>query len=146
MYCRLSNFLTRERDTAVPYMSVIPAAFCYIYQANLHKFQLLTMQARMCLTKVSPTGYPPYAQYPQPAVAQQAPSLPPDLSKELSEVLEKLTGTKESIKGTKAWFMERVAVHLSGMVTALRDRVLGLSEVDKQLHVIYLVNDILFSW
>jgi hypothetical protein len=100
----------------------------------------------MCLTKVSLTGYAPYAHYPQPAVAQPAPSLPPDLSKELSEVLEKLTGTKESIKGTKAWFMERVAVHLSGMVTALTDRVLGLSEVDKQLHVIYLVNDILFSW
>lgn len=94
----------------------------------------------------SATGQPPFAQFPPAAAPPPTPSLPADVSTELADVLEKLTGTKESIKGTKAWFMERSAVHLTGMVGALRDRVLNLEEVDKQLHVIYLVNDILFSW
>lgn len=54
------------------------------------------------------------------------------------------TGTKESIKGAKTWFMQRSA-YGPAIVEVLKDRVLSMDEVDRQLPIIYLANDILFN-
>jgi hypothetical protein len=55
-----------------------------------------------------------------------------------------MSGTKESIKGAKMWFMQRAAF-MPALVEALKERVLSMDDVDRQLHVIYLANDILFN-
>lgn len=70
--------------------------------------------------------------------------LPSDVAMELSNVLNNLNGTKESIKGAKLWFMQR-SPFAPALAEALRDRVFALDEVERQLHIIYLANDILFD-
>lgn len=70
--------------------------------------------------------------------------LPTDVAAELQDVLENLTGTKESIKGAKNWFMRR-SPFAPALAEALRERVLALHDDIRQLHVIYLANDILFD-
>ncbi|KAJ7975946.1 Calcium homeostasis endoplasmic reticulum protein [Quillaja saponaria] len=70
--------------------------------------------------------------------------LPSDVAMELSNVLNNLNGTKESIKGAKIWFMQR-SPFAPALADALRDRVFALDDVDRQLHIIYLANDILFD-
>ncbi|KAL6212622.1 hypothetical protein ACLB2K_017840 [Fragaria x ananassa] len=70
--------------------------------------------------------------------------LPPDVAVELSNVLMTLNGTKESIKGAKFWFMQR-SIFAPALAEALRERVFGLDDPERQLHVIFLVNDILFD-
>ncbi|BBN12459.1 hypothetical protein MPTK1_5g20260 [Marchantia polymorpha subsp. ruderalis] len=85
-----------------------------------------------------------YGQYnAQHANAPSGP-LPPEILVELKGVLDGLTGTKESIKGAKTWFMQR-ASFAPALAEAMRDRVLSLDDVERQLHVIYLANDILFN-
>lgn len=71
-------------------------------------------------------------------------TLPSDVAMELNNVLNSLTGTKESIKGAKIWFMQRSAF-APALAEALRDRVFGLDDSERQLHIIYLANDILFD-
>ncbi|RVW94787.1 Calcium homeostasis endoplasmic reticulum protein [Vitis vinifera] len=70
--------------------------------------------------------------------------LPSDVAMELSNVLTNLTGTKESIKGAKIWFMQR-SPFAPALAEALRDRVFALDDSERQLHIIYLANDILFD-
>ncbi|KAL7160636.1 hypothetical protein ABFS83_01G109600 [Erythranthe nasuta] len=70
--------------------------------------------------------------------------LPADIEMELNGVLKSLTGTKESIKGAKTWFMQR-SPFLPGLAEALRDRVFSLDDSERQLHIVYLANDILFD-
>ncbi|KAJ6406019.1 hypothetical protein OIU84_009696 [Salix udensis] len=70
--------------------------------------------------------------------------LPPDIAVELSNVLNTLNGTKESIKGAKTWFMQR-SPFAPALVEALRDRIVALDDSERQLHIIYLANDILFD-
>ena len=70
--------------------------------------------------------------------------LPSDVAVELSNVLNNLTGTKESIKGAKIWFMQR-SPFAPALAEALRDRVFALDDSERQLHIIYLANDILFD-
>lgn len=70
--------------------------------------------------------------------------LPPDVAMELSNVLMTLNGTKESIKGAKFWFMQR-SIFAPALAEALRDRVFSLDDPERQLHVIFLANDILFD-
>ncbi|KAK3131102.1 hypothetical protein QOZ80_6BG0502080 [Eleusine coracana subsp. coracana] len=70
--------------------------------------------------------------------------LPTEVAAELHEVLNNLNGTKESIKGAKTWFMQR-SPFAPALVEALRDRVFALEDSEKQLHVIFLANDILFE-
>lgn len=70
--------------------------------------------------------------------------LPSDIAMELNNVLVNLTGTKESIKGAKAWFMQR-SPFAPALAEALRDRVFTLEDSEKQLHIVYLANDILFD-
>lgn len=70
--------------------------------------------------------------------------LPSDVAMELNNVLNSLTGTKESIKGAKIWFMQR-SPFAPALAEALRDRVIALDDSERQLHIIYLANDILFD-
>ncbi|KAJ4975388.1 hypothetical protein NE237_000494 [Protea cynaroides] len=70
--------------------------------------------------------------------------LPSDVGAELNNVLNNLTGTKESIKGAKMWFMQR-SPFAPALAEALKDRVLALDDSERQLHIIYLANDILFD-
>ncbi|KAJ3708431.1 hypothetical protein LUZ61_012136 [Rhynchospora tenuis] len=70
--------------------------------------------------------------------------LPSDVAAELEEVLRGLSGTKESIKGTKSWFIQR-APFAPALAEALRDRVFAMDDPERQLHIIFLANDILFE-
>ncbi|GJT44351.1 calcium homeostasis endoplasmic reticulum protein [Tanacetum coccineum] len=70
--------------------------------------------------------------------------LPSDVASEMNNVLNSLTGTKESIKGAKMWFMQR-SPFAPALAEALRDRVFSLDDPERQLHIIYLANDILFD-
>ncbi|KAL3835482.1 hypothetical protein ACJIZ3_010218 [Penstemon smallii] len=70
--------------------------------------------------------------------------LPSDVEMELNGVLNSLTGTKESIKGAKTWFMQR-SPFVPALAESFRDRVLSLDDSERQLHILYLANDILFD-
>lgn len=70
--------------------------------------------------------------------------LPSDVALELNNVLNSLSGTKESIKGAKIWFMQR-SPFAPALAEALRDRVFVVDDSERQLHIIYLANDILFD-
>ncbi|KAK8952351.1 hypothetical protein KSP39_PZI003365 [Platanthera zijinensis] len=70
--------------------------------------------------------------------------LPADVAAELNSVLSNLTGTKESIKGAKMWFMQR-SPFAPALADALRDRIFTLEDSERQLHIVFLANDILFD-
>ncbi|KAF5188228.1 Calcium homeostasis endoplasmic reticulum protein [Thalictrum thalictroides] len=70
--------------------------------------------------------------------------LPSDVGAELDNVLNNLTGTKESIKGAKMWFMQRLPF-APALAEALRNRIFALEDSERQLHIIFLANDILFD-
>lgn len=70
--------------------------------------------------------------------------LPSDVAMELNNVLNGLTGTKESIKGAKLWFMQR-SPFAPALAEALRDRVYAVDDSERQLHILFLSNDILFD-
>ncbi|CAN4109482.1 unnamed protein product [Withania somnifera] len=70
--------------------------------------------------------------------------LPSDVEMELSNVINNLTGTKESIKGAKSWFMQR-SPFVPALAESLRDRVFSIDDSERQLHIVYLANDILFD-
>lgn len=70
--------------------------------------------------------------------------LPSDIEMELNNILNSLTGTKDSIKGAKNWFMQR-SPFVPALAEALKDRIFSLDDPEKQLHIIYLANDILFD-
>ncbi|WOL18555.1 hypothetical protein Cni_G27352 [Canna indica] len=70
--------------------------------------------------------------------------LPSDVAAELNGVLTNLTGTKESIKGAKMWFMQR-SPFAPALAEALRDRIFALDDSERQMHIIFLANDILFD-
>ncbi|CAH8328289.1 unnamed protein product [Eruca vesicaria subsp. sativa] len=70
--------------------------------------------------------------------------LPADVAVELNSVLANLNGTKDSIKSGKIWFMQR-SPFAPALAEALRDRVFGTDDSEKQMHIVYLANDILFD-
>lgn len=70
--------------------------------------------------------------------------LPSDVAAELNGVLSNLTGTKESIRGAKMWFMQR-APFAPALAEALRERIFAIDDSEGQLHIIFLANDILFE-
>ncbi|KAJ0251793.1 hypothetical protein HA466_0127030 [Hirschfeldia incana] len=70
--------------------------------------------------------------------------LPADVAVELNGVLANLNGTKDSIKSAKIWFMQR-SPFAPALAEALRDRVFATDDSEKQMHIVYLANDILFD-
>lgn len=114
----------------------------------------------MAAPQLHPPAFPPFFdqqhhQHPQPFVGHGRTDydhsfkglsgpLPSDVAMELTNVLDNLNGTKESIKSAKIWFMQR-APFAPALAEALRDRVFALDDSERQLHVIYLANDILFD-
>lgn len=70
--------------------------------------------------------------------------LPADVAMELNSVLGNLNGTKESIKSAKIWFTQR-SPFAPALAEALRDRVFAMDDSDRQMHIVYLANDILFD-
>jgi CID domain len=70
--------------------------------------------------------------------------LPSDVAAEMDEVLRGLSGTKESIKGAKSWFFQR-SPFAPALAEALRNRVFAMDDPERQLHIIFLANDILFE-
>lgn len=95
-----------------------------------------------------PGQYPPQA-YGQEAMygASAGYGLPGEVAVELGQVLDSLNGTKDAIKGAKTWFMQHAPLYAYPLAIALRDRVRQLfQDSERQLHVVYLVNDILFHW
>ncbi|KAF5725474.1 Calcium homeostasis endoplasmic reticulum [Tripterygium wilfordii] len=86
---------------------------------------------------------PDYDQSSQPFKGLSGP-LPSDVAVELNNVLNNLSGTKESIKGAKIWFMQR-SPFAPALAVALRDMIFALDDSVRQLHIVYLVNDILFD-
>ncbi|KAG2488601.1 hypothetical protein HYH03_012920 [Edaphochlamys debaryana] len=107
-----------------------------------------------------PPVQPPPAQPPPPAPAPQGPpapitlpppevqagllGLPADVAVGFSAVLDNLTASKDSIKSAAAWFMAHLA-HAPGLASAAAARCVAAGDKDKQLHLIYLVNDVLFK-
>ncbi|KAJ3671359.1 hypothetical protein LUZ60_007438 [Juncus effusus] len=85
----------------------------------------------------------PYQQIPPPVPYQQL-YLPAEVAVECEVALTGLTGTKESIKAAKSWFMNR-AVFAPVLAEKLRERVFALEDSERQMHVIFLANDILFE-
>lgn len=88
-------------------------------------------------------GHGEYEAAVQPFKGLSGP-LPADVAAELQDVLNNLNGTKESIKGAKSWFMQRLPF-TPALAEALRERVFSLEDSERQLHIIFLVNDILFE-
>ncbi|KAK6947654.1 CID domain [Dillenia turbinata] len=88
-------------------------------------------------------GRPDYDSSTKPFKGLSGP-LPSDVAMELNNILSNLTGTKESIKGAKMWFMQR-SPFAPALAEALRDRVFLIDDSERQLHIIYLANDILFD-
>lgn len=70
--------------------------------------------------------------------------LPSDVEMELNNILSNLNSTKESIKGAKNWFIQR-SPFAPALADALRDRIFSLDDSERQLHIIFVANDILFD-
>ncbi len=51
---------------------------------------------------------------------------------------------QDSIKTSAAWFMAHAA-HGPGLAALAAHRAVGCGDRDKQLHLIYLANDVLFK-
>ncbi|XP_022731858.1 uncharacterized protein LOC111286246 [Durio zibethinus] len=115
----------------------------------------------MAAPQLHQPAFPPFYdqqhhhQHPQPFVTHGQPEydqsfkglsgpLPSDVAMELTTILNNLNGTKESIKSAKIWFMQR-SPFAPALAEALKDRVFALDDSERQLHVIYLANDILFD-
>ncbi|KAK4708453.1 hypothetical protein R3W88_029378 [Solanum pinnatisectum] len=67
-----------------------------------------------------------------------------DVEIDLTNVLNSLNGTNESIKGAKNWFMQR-SPFIPALVKALKGGLFSLDDSERQLHIVYLANDILFE-
>lgn len=85
--------------------------------------------------------YPGYGTQP---FAGHVTALSPEVHAELKGVLDNLTGSKESIKGAKTWFMSR-SPFAPSLAELLKDRVVGTEDVERQLHMLYVANDILLN-
>ncbi|KAI3439009.1 hypothetical protein D9Q98_001421 [Chlorella vulgaris] len=105
----------------------------------------------------SPAAAPPAAAPPAAAVApppRAAPppqdtsavlqGLPAEVSSGWQTVLGMLSGSRDSIQNSQAWFMA-CAPYAAGMAELMLQHVLSHGDYQRQLHVIYLANDILFK-
>ncbi|GAB4816637.1 hypothetical protein N2152v2_003683 [Parachlorella kessleri] len=82
-----------------------------------------------------------------PAIADTSAALgtlPAEVSSGYKQVLELLHGSRDSIRASQGWFMA-CAPYAAGMAEMMLQHVLGSSDYQKQQHVIYLANDVLFK-
>jgi len=86
----------------------------------------------------------PRRQYSETPPMPNTPPLSESEKKELKDILNKLEGSKESIKRAGAWIMKHRDSCVDG-VLAVQDTALSLPfyEFDKKLHLCWLVNDLL---
>lgn len=94
----------------------------------------------------APAAAPPAAAAP-PQQAAQDPALatlPVEVSSGWQQVLGLLSGSRDSIRNSQQWFMA-CAPYAAGMAAMMMQQVLHLADYQRQLHVIYLANDILFK-
>lgn len=95
----------------------------------------------------APSGSAPVSaplQVPAQGVVQQPQQLPAEVRDGFRQVLEALTGSKDSIKSSQQWFLA-CSPYASGMAAMMAERMLQLQDYEHQLHIIYLANDILFK-
>ncbi|DBB16897.1 TPA: hypothetical protein ACH3X3_015132 [Trebouxia sp. C0006] len=79
------------------------------------------------------------------AMLQQAlATCSPEVRDGFSQVLAALSGSKDSIKQSQQWFMACLP-YAPGMAAALALHVRNMPDYEKQLHVLYLANDILLK-
>jgi CID domain len=90
--------------------------------------------------------YQPSAPPPPPAGRATA-ALPPQVRSGWSQVLSLLNGSKESITTSQAWFMACApyAAGMAEMLLAASDSAAAAGKYTAALHVLWLVNDILFK-
>ena len=67
-----------------------------------------------------------------------------DLLRTLSFGLNNLTFTQDSIHQSQAWFLSCLP-HVAGMAQLMAEHVRGCPDYSRQLHTIYLANDILLK-
>lgn len=92
-----------------------------------------------------PTGHPPQGHPDNNSLAslQAGTQFTTTQSTQFVEMLDALSGTKESIKHGKNWILENV--HSSPAIAAgFVGQLRGLAEPDKKLFVLYLINDALY--
>ncbi|PRW59174.1 calcium homeostasis endoplasmic reticulum isoform A [Chlorella sorokiniana] len=90
---------------------------------------------------------PPQQQHPVTAspTAGVLADLPAEVSSGWGQVLGLLSGSRDSIRNSQAWFMA-CAPYAAGMAEMMMQQIEALEgHHDRQLHVVYLANDILFK-
>ncbi|KAK9821123.1 hypothetical protein WJX81_001731 [Elliptochloris bilobata] len=91
-------------------------------------------------------GAPASAPQGAPAAYAAAPlaPLPPEVDSSFAQVLHVLSGSKECIKASRDWFLA-CAPHAGGMAARMAQALLAQPAYERQLHLIYLANDILLK-
>ena len=72
-------------------------------------------------------------------------NLTPTDRKELSDILQALTGTKESIKSATNWITQH-SYMVSDVVSMIDIEINSKIDYEKKLFIFYVVNDVLGYW
>ncbi|CAL5223139.1 g5604 [Coccomyxa viridis] len=83
-------------------------------------------------------------QFVAPAEPSAIEQLPAEVRNGFAQVLAALTGSKESIKASKEWFMA-CEPHAAGMAAQMADFLSSAPTHEQRLHVLYLANDVLLK-
>eukprot|EP00887_Chlorella_sp_A99_P000681 scaffold5.g681.t1 len=122
----------------------------------MHAQQAPQHQQAPQLQQLQQQYVPPPAQQQQQHAPQPGPvppedggaaaaSLPAEVASGWQQVLAALTGSRESVRQSQAWFMA-CAPYSAGMAELMLQHVLSSGgDYSKQLHALYLANDILFK-
>ncbi|KAL6770520.1 hypothetical protein ACKKBF_B31580 [Auxenochlorella protothecoides x Auxenochlorella symbiontica] len=86
---------------------------------------------------------------PQPGAvgavsSSPSPALPPEVASGWAQVLAALSGSHTSIRASQEWFMA-CRQHAQGMAEMMLQASKATQEAAKQLHLLYLANDVLFK-
>ncbi|KAL6769583.1 hypothetical protein ACKKBG_A31580 [Auxenochlorella protothecoides x Auxenochlorella symbiontica] len=86
---------------------------------------------------------------PQPGAvgavpSSASPALPPEVASGWTQVLAALSGSHTSIRASQEWFMA-CRQHAQGMAEMMLQASKATQEAAKQLHLLYLANDVLFK-
>lgn len=109
-----------------------------------------------CALHSLPPDQPPHVQHGAqtaaasgvlPPPSQQAQQLPPDVAAAFQQILDSLTGSKESIKAASQWLVACAPQHGPGLARMVAQRLAAPAalDADRQTHLLYLCNDALFK-